>query len=211
MIAADDISGLVLAGGQGRRMQATSQPHDARAVTMPVEKGLMLLHGDPLVSWAVRAMPADLAAIYISANRHHDSYARYGVVMPDDPALGADLGPLAGVASVMQRMSTPWLYVVPADVPSPPPGLLERLVRQVSAQGIDLAYACTDQPQPLFMLVNKRLLSSLQLYLREGSRQVQRWQREHGEAVQFDGASHQFFNINTPDDLHQAHQLIGQK
>ena len=200
MIATSGTSGLVLAGGQGRRMQQSGRPS--------IEKGLMLLHGQPLVSWAVNAMPPGFAELYISANRHDNQYAGYGTVIPDDPSIGDDLGPLAGVASVMQRMSTQWLYVVPADVPSPPDDLFERLLQAVDTRDCDLVYACSDQPQPLFMLLNKNLLDSLLRYLQSGSRQVQGWQREHGHAVQFRENDEKFFNINTPDDLHRAHQLI---
>lgn len=111
MIPFDDVSGLVLAGGQGRRMQA--------AGAAAVEKGLMLLHGRPLVAWATAALPPGLAATYISANRHHERYSVYGTVVSDDPLLGDDPGPLGGVVSAMQRMATSWLYVAPVDVPSP--------------------------------------------------------------------------------------------
>lgn len=200
MIALDDVSGVVLAGGQGRRMQ---QPD-----TQPIEKGLVVLHDQPLVSWAVNALPSGLANIYISANRHGDAYSDYGIVVPDDPALGAGAGPLAGIASVMQHMTTPWLYVVPTDVPRPPGELFERLLHYVSVRGCELLYASTDKPQPLFMLVHARLLDSIKRCLRNDMRQVQRWQREYGLAVQFEGDNNEFFNINTPEDLCLAHQLI---
>lgn len=200
MIAPHDVSGMVLAGGQGRRMQQIDNP--------PAEKGLMALHGEPLVSWAVSALPTGLADIYISANSHFDIYSDYGIVVPDNPSLGADVGPLAGIASVMQRMSTPWLYVVPTDVPHPPGNLFERLLQSVSVGSCELFYAVTDKPQPLFMLVHARLLGSIERCLRNDMRQVQRWQREYGLAVQFEGDNHEFYNINTPEDLCLAHQLI---
>ena len=200
MTAVSDVSGLILAGGQGRRMQQSGQP--------AIEKGLTLLHDQPLVAWAVNAMPSGLADLYISANRYHDQYDRYGVVVADDPSVGDDLGPLAGVVSVMQRMSTHWLYVAPVDVPRPPVQVFERLLHAVNTRDCDLVYACSDQPQPLFMLLNKNLLDSLRGYLQSGFRQVQRWQRDHGEVVVFDAERARFFNINTPDDLRQAHQLI---
>jgi len=200
MIALNDVSGMVLAGGQGRRMQQSDD--------QPVEKGLMALHGEPLVSWAVSALPSGLAEIYISANTHCNTYSGYGIVVPDDPALGSGVGPLAGIASVMQCMTTSWLYVVPADVPRPPDGLFDHLLQCVSVRGGDLLYASTDKPQPLFMLVHARLLGSIQCCLRNGTRQVQRWQREYGLAVQFEGDNHEFFNVNTPEDLCLAHQLI---
>lgn len=202
MIARHHVSGLVLAGGRGRRMQQSGQP--------VAEKGLLVLHDRPLVAWAVAAMPAGLASIYISANRQHDVYAAHGAVISDDFDLGDDFGPLAGVATAMRKMSTPWLYTAPVDVPWPPADILERLVQQANADDASLVYACTERPQPLFMLVHRRLLSGLEDYLRNGSRQVQGWQQEHGQAVRFADAGHEFFNINTPDDLHRAHQLISE-
>lgn len=200
MIALHDVSGMVLAGGQGRRMQQSGSPS--------IEKGLLTLHGEPLVSWAVNGLPAGLSEIYISANRHSDIYSDYGRVVPDNPAFGTGAGPLAGIASVMQRMSTPWLYVVPTDVPRPPGDLFKRLLQSVSVRSSDLLFASTDKPQPLFMLVHARLLDSIQCCLHNDIRQVQRWQRQYGLAVHFEGDNHEFHNINTPEDLCLAHQLI---
>lgn len=200
MIPIHQVSGLVLAGGQGRRMQ---QPGQA-----PAEKGLVLLHGKPLVSWAASAMPTGISHLYISANRQHSNYAEYGTVVADDPDLGDDPGPLAGVATVMRTMSTQWLYTAPADVPAPPRSVLQTLLQHLNAQGGDLVYACAGRPQPLFMLVNKNLLGSLEHYLHNGLRRVQLWQREHGHAVHFDVDGDGFLNINTPDDLQAAHQRI---
>ena len=200
MITPDDVSGLVLAGGQGRRMQQSGQTS--------AEKGLLELHGRPLVSWAVDALPTALHTVYISANRCQDRYAEYGLVVPDDPSMGMYSGPLAGIASGMRRMSTPWLYVVPADVPCPPTLLFDRLLEHVNAHACSLAYAHADQPQPLFMLVHLNLLDSLQRYVRQEFRQVQGWQHDHGMAVQFDPDIEGFFNINTPDDMRRAHQII---
>lgn len=200
MISLGDVSGLVLAGGQGRRMQQAQQP--------AAEKGLLLLHGKPLIAWAICALPSGLAHTYVSANRCRERYADYGIVVPDAPSFGAGLGPLAGIASAMQKSDTQWLYVVPADVPGPPPGLCQRLLQHLNEHGGELAYACSDQPQPLFMLVNTCLLDSLEDYLRRGCRQVRLWQREYGQAVHIDAGNNEFFNINTPDDLRLAHQLI---
>lgn len=200
MIAAQDVSGLILTGGQGSRMQQPGQPS--------IEKGLMRLHGKPLVEWAADTMPSGLADVYISANRCFDEYAGYGIVVPDDPALGDAQGPLAGLASVMSRVNTHWIYVVPADVPLPPAGVFQSLLQHVNGHQCDLAFACTDRPQPLFMLVNKKLLVGLKEYLHAGSRQVQRWQRLHGHSVYLENEADGFFNINTPADLQRAHQLV---
>lgn len=210
MIEPKDVSALILAGGQGRRMRLCQQDSGGQAAADPAsqEKGLMRLHGEPLVSWAVCALPASLDAVYISANRCFDAYARFGTVVSDEPDLGPNLGPLAGVASVLSQMPTPWLYVVPVDVPRPPADVFDHLLHHVNEQVCHLAYIHADRPEPLFMLVNQSLLDSLRHYLRGGCRQVQGWQREHGHAVHIRADHHAFLNVNTPAQLRQAHRTI---
>lgn len=200
MSAQGKVSGLILAGGRGRRMQTLSPD--------VVEKGLVLLHGRPLVAWAVSALPVGLANIYISANRYHDDYRSYGTVVSDNPMLGHDAGPLAGVASALAQSVTPWLYVAPVDVPCPPPHVFPALWRKVQHDGATLAYVQSARPQPLFMLVNKCHVETLEDSLRRGLRKVQTWQQAHGTPVSIadDGAG--FFNVNSPDDLARAHELI---
>lgn len=200
MIAAHDVSGLILAGGQGRRMQEVGRP--------AIEKGLVLLHARPLVAWATNALPIGLATVYISANRYADAYGQYGVVVPDNPLLGHDVGPLAGVASALARASTPWLYVAPVDVPCPPPQLFSALCSHVCRERAPLAYVQSTRPQPLFMLLNRCLLSDLERSLQQGLRKVQEWQQRHGTPVCIDDNDTAFFNVNSPDDLALAHQRI---
>lgn len=198
MISVDRVSGLILAGGQGRRMQRQGVP--------TIEKGLVLLHDRPLVAWAADAMPSTLSHRYVSANRHLDRYERFGTVVPDAPDLEPDSGPLAGVLSTLRQLRTPWLYVVPVDVPFPPPGVCQTLLQHVARSGDKLAYAHSTRPQPLFMLVHQSLQASLEAYLRDGSRKVQGWQQQHGDAVPIAKDEDGFLNVNTPEDMLRAHQ-----
>jgi molybdopterin-guanine dinucleotide biosynthesis protein A len=202
MIQRDTISGVILAGGQARRMQ--------NAVGEPVEKGLLTLHGEPLAAWAQRYLAPRVGTVYVSANRCADAYGRYGQVVGDDPALGENLGPLAGLASVMAKASTPWLLSLPVDVPAPPVDLLERLAAKALEEDAPIAYAaCGEDRHPLCMLVHCRTLGSLCDYLRSGGRKVRVWQ-EQNSAVRagFPADEAAFFNINEPEDLARAEQLI---
>lgn len=177
------------------------------------EKGLQALQGRPLISWALQGLPAQRYHTYISANRCHAVYARYGEVVPDDPVLGMSAGPLQGVASVLQTCVTPWLLVVPVDVPIAPDRLFEALSEGLvkAAQPAWLAYACTqDRAQPLFMLLHVHLLPALRRYLREGGRRVHVWIREHGVPVRFPDQPPAFANINTPADLHETARQLRQ-
>lgn len=200
-IGRQTVSGLVLAGGQARRMQPDGGE--------PVEKGLLALHGRPLVAWVQSYLAPRTASVYISANRCVDVYARYGQVVGDDPALGEDIGPLAGLASVLPQVRTPWLFSLPVDVPAPPPDLLERLAAQAHESGAGIVYAFSGRAHPLCMLLHRDMLPGLREFLQGGERKVGIWQERNG-AVQavFTADDAGFFNINTPQDLLLAEQRI---
>ena len=202
MIQRDTISGVILAGGQARRMQ--------NPVGEPIEKGLLTLHGEPLVAWGRRYLAPRVGAVYVSANRRAEAYGRYGQVVGDDPALGENLGPLAGLASVMAKAGTPWLLSLPVDVPAPPMDLLARLAARVQEEGAPIAYAsCGEDRHPLCMLVHCRTLGSLRDYLRSGGRKVRVWQEQNGAVKsEFPEGEAGFFNINAPEDLAQARKII---
>ena len=74
-IPREQITGLLLAGGQGSRM-------DGR------DKGLQLLHGEPLAVQVLRRLTPQVGTCVISANRHLDAYRQWGCeVFSDLPSL----------------------------------------------------------------------------------------------------------------------------
>ncbi|MFW7340393.1 molybdenum cofactor guanylyltransferase MobA [Pollutimonas sp. H1-120] len=202
MIARSQITGLILAGGRARRMQQED--------SLDVDKGLLGLDGAPLVAHAQRYLAPQVSSVLVSANRHLEDYADYGRVVSDDPRLGIDLGPLAGVASALAATSTPWLAVMPVDVLNLPADMVARLAGAADEAGALAAYAGTvgpDRVHPLCMLVHASLAGSLRDYLGGGDRKVQLWQQMHAAVpVCFDGGHGAFFNINTPQDLRLAVQ-----
>jgi len=202
MIPRDQLSGLVLAGGRARRLQQAGQAQ--------VDKGSIELRGEPLVAHAGRFLAPQVAHVWISANQHADFYARYGSVVGDDPAYGPSSGPLAGVASVLAVMTTPWLAVVPVDVPDLPGDLLPRLAAAALAAPGRIAYAQTDrQVHPLCMIAHRDALAGLHAGLLRGERKVRQWQQMGGaRAVRFDAGGASFFNINTREDLCQAQRRV---
>ena len=77
----DAVSGIVLAGGQGRRMGG-------------VDKGLQPLRGKPMVAWVLERLTPQVGEIVINANQNLEAYAAFGHrVVPD--AIGGFAGPLA--------------------------------------------------------------------------------------------------------------------
>ena len=219
MTPLEPLSGLILTGGRATRMQdvvpaapgGASKCHLGQAPSHDggIDKGLLMLGGEPLVARARRFLLPHVGTPYISANRYLAIYSQYGTVVPDDPDLGTDWGPLAGVLAGLSHISTDWMVVVPVDVPFLPPDLIPRLASGVAAGSRLMAYADHEGAQPLCMVLHRCLAPSLRQYLLDGGRAVQRWQKIHKAAsIKFQGSDYDFFNINTPGDLCLAQQFL---
>jgi molybdopterin-guanine dinucleotide biosynthesis protein A len=195
------IAGLILAGGQGARMNGQ-------------DKGLVALRGEPMVAHVARRLAPQVSRLIISANRHLDLYDRYGEVVRDGEAdLGAWQGPLLGIAAgLAAARQEAWLVVAPCDTPFLPTDLAARLVRAAESANAPMAYAMAGgQRHSACMALRTSLLPGLLAYLRAGDRKVGLWQAKTG-AVEacFDDAPDAFMNVNTPDELARAERYASQ-
>jgi molybdopterin-guanine dinucleotide biosynthesis protein A len=183
------VTGLVLAGGEGRRLGGR-------------DKGLVSYAGEPLALRALQRLRPQVGPLAISANRHLDDYAKFGVpVWPDDrPGFH---GPLGGWLTALARCTTPWLASVPCDVPDFPADLVSRLAAPLQAQpDADIAIAAAGgRPHPLFALLRVSLLARLRQDFEAGQRGAMRWAAAQRLVVVDFEESEAFRNCNTPDDL----------
>lgn len=195
-ISREKITGLVLSGGQGRRIQA--------------EKGLLMLNHQTLAQNACRYLESRVSQVWISANRQQHHYAKIAPVLADDPEYGEGAGPLAGVATALKHLKTPWLLTLPVDVPWLPEEMLSLLANAVESGGVNVAYATTqNRAHPLCMLVHRDRFASLQAYLQGGDRKVRLWLKgQKAQPVMFTVEPDLFMNINTPEDLARAQQRL---
>ncbi len=164
------------------------------------DKGLINYQQRPLIEWALDALRPQVNEIFISANRNLDAYAAYTCrVIPD--ILPNFPGPLAGVLSAMDAVTTEWLLVVPCDTPHLPANLVGNLWQAAQESDVPMAIAAdTVRTHYTIMLVQTKLATTLRDYLNSGAREVHRWQQAfHPSQARFaDGC---FDNINTPADL----------
>lgn len=193
-ISAQDITGLVLAGGRGSRMGG-------------VDKGLQTHQGMPLALHAMMRLAPQVGHVMINANRNLAAYESMGVpVWPD--ALPDFAGPLSGMLAGLEHCETPYLVTVPCDTPGFPTDLVERLAAAMAQADAEIAMAATRedggvQVQPVFCLLRSTLSESLVSFLHGGHRKIDRWTAQHRcVEVLFDDAQ-AFFNANTLDDLHR--------
>ncbi|OOG23865.1 molybdenum cofactor guanylyltransferase MobA [Thioalkalivibrio denitrificans] len=190
------ITGAVLAGGRGSRMGGE-------------DKGLLPLAGTPMILHVIRALKPQVGQIIINANRNSSAYAGLGYPVVGDHH--ADFqGPLAGMAAVLRLATTDWVQCAPCDTPNLPADLVARLWRAVGGTNARIALPHDGQRiQPLFALVHRDLLPTLDADIAAGRLAVGRWMRDQPHVeVDFSDCPEGFVNLNTPEEW-ASHQSCG--
>jgi len=180
-------TGVILAGGQGSRMGG-------------LDKGLLMLQGEPLYQHVLRRFRPQVNIVLISANRNIDRYQASGCqvvtdLLPDYP------GPLAGILSGLRSSETEWVAFCACDTPWIPNDFVARLWQQRNdAPAVWVKSSLRDHPS--LALVNRALADDLEAWLLRGERRLMQFLHEHGgHAVALSDPESAFRNINTPDDL----------
>jgi molybdopterin-guanine dinucleotide biosynthesis protein A len=191
----DAVTGIVLAGGLGRRMGG-------------VDKGLQLLRGQTMVAHVLARLAPQVNALIINANQNADAYAALGApyearVVPD--LIGGYAGPLAGLQAGLAAARTPLVMTVPCDSPFLPLDLVNRLRVALNAHLAQVAVARTgDQPHPVFALVRADVRDNLEAFLAGGGRKIDAWYAALAVVeVPFDDEAEAFENINTREELRE--------
>jgi molybdenum cofactor guanylyltransferase len=196
--------GVILAGGQATRMGGG-------------DKGLRMVAGRRLLDHVLERLAPQVAGMALNANGDPARFAEFGLpVLPD--SLPDFPGPLAGVLAGMDwaaAQGAEAVVSVAADTPFFPRDLVARL--QAAAGPSGLALAATREGgklwrHPTFGLWPVALRDDLRAALEGGLRKVVIWTDQHGAGTaEFDTLPFDpFFNINTPQDIETAAQLVGQ-
>jgi molybdenum cofactor guanylyltransferase len=183
------VTGVVLAGGQGSRMGG-------------VDKGLQPFRGKPMVAHAIERLAAQVDEVLINANRNPEAYAQFGHRVIADEIEGF-AGPLAGFERGLAHAKGDLVVTVPCDSPFLPADLVARLRSALESGHAQLAVAKTgDQAHPVFSLMRRDVLASLQEFLSSGQRKIDRWYSALKVVeVPFDDEPDAFLNINTREEL----------
>jgi molybdopterin-guanine dinucleotide biosynthesis protein A len=196
------IEGLILCGGKAERMGG-------------VDKGLIKLQDKPLVTWVAENLAQQVSRINVNANRCIDQYEGFGFkVLPD--VIEGFAGPLAGFHAGLKSCELPYLLVVPCDSPLLPINLAHQLLKTLSANNLDITYAATPstnpkypiQTHPVFCLMKKDVLPSLEEFLASGDRKIDRWFKKLKNSEVIFSDENAFSNINTPEELEKITQLL---
>jgi molybdopterin-guanine dinucleotide biosynthesis protein A len=181
------VSGIVLAGGQGRRMGS-------------VDKGLQPLRGKPMIEWVLARLAPQVDEIIVNANQNLERYESYGHRVVRDE-IGGFAGPLAGLHAGLKWAKHPLVVTVPCDSPFLPEDLVSRLQKSLGEN--HLAVAKTgEQPHPVFALMKREVRESLEAFLAAGGRKIDAWYAALKVVeVPFDDEADAFRNINTLEEL----------
>jgi len=187
----NQITAVILAGGKGRRMGGE-------------DKGLMELHGRPLIKHVLSNIAPQVGAVIVNANRNLDRYAGFGYPVVRDDLEGFQ-GPLAGFSAAMAVATTPYIVTMPCDGPLLPVDYVLTMTNALENGDAELAVAHSgERLQPVYALLPGSLRSSLLAYLEKGDRKIDLWYQTHSMAVaDFSHCPEAFRNINTPDERDQ--------
>lgn len=185
--------GIVLAGGESRRMSA--------------DKAFLKVDGVPLVEHVMRALLAVTDRIIIVTNTPA-AYAAYDAVIVTD-ALDRR-GPLTGIYSGLLASTEEYNFIVACDMPYLNPRLISHMSGLV--EGYDVVVPKVQGlVEPLHAIYSRRLLPVIEDRIQRDLRRIQdlfgetrvRYVTEE-DIDRYDPSRRSFKNLNTPQEYKEA-------
>lgn len=194
-----DVSAVVLAGGKSQRLG--------------VDKTLLRLDGVWLLQRIVQQMGTLSTDVLVVANEPQ-KLASLGVPTVSDREPG--VGPLAGIAAGLTAMRSQMGLFVACDMPLLSRPLLRYMIRL--AEDADVVIPRNrNETEPLHALYGKNCLDPISVSLEQGRRRVIYFfdrvrvrYVDPEEVSAFDPLGLSLFNINRPEDLARAGQLLSE-
>jgi len=195
------ITGVLLAGGLGRRMGGGDKP-------------LKSLGGRPILELVVERARPQVDTLVLNINGDAGRFSAYGLSIAAD-VIDGYAGPLAGILTGMEWSQSQipdarWMVSFATDAPFFPRDLVARLIGEAEKTGAEMACArSNDRTHPVFALWPIRLADELRrAMMNEDMRKIDRWTERYTIAhVDFkcpEAEIDPFFNINRPEDLTEA-------
>ena len=199
---AQEIPGVLLAGGLARRMGGGDKP-------------MRTIAGKTILERVIARLKPQCSSLILNANGEPSRFASFGLPVIADTV--ADFpGPLAGILATLDWMAkhrpeVTHVLSAAADCPFLPRDLVARLEAARVAENAELAVACSGgQTHPVIGLWSVRLRGELRHALvEEDVRKIDRWTARYPLAtVSWPVAPvDPFFNANTVDDIAEADRL----
>ncbi len=187
-----EVTGVVLAGGLGRRMSETGYG---------VNKAMISFRGRPLIEHVIARIRPQVTSLIINGDPDEPCWNSFSLsVIPD--RIPDRPGPLAGIHAALLAVQTPWVVCVPCDMPLLPQNLVRRLAQEQAHTDADrVSVRCGAQAHPVIALIHRSLAAELERYLNAGGRRIETWLSQ-GRWVEAKFEDDQaFVNLNTTDEL----------
>lgn len=185
----DRVDAVVLAGGQGVRVGGQ-------------EKALLSFQGQPLLQHILTRLRPQVSQVWLNVNRERERYQIFQCPQFSDVDSGF-LGPMEGMRSAWETLTSDWIVFVPCDNPCLPKNLMVRF-REVYQQTPAPILVVDDgqRLQPLYCLMHRSQYAALQEAVQKGHLSVRRWvlERPH-QRVDFSDVGESFSNLNFLSDF----------
>lgn len=180
-----EVQAVILTGGKSERMGSP--------------KALLPFRGNLFIAHLLSALQPQVNAIALSGEPEGVSLRDLGVPVIEDTS--GD-GPLMAVAQALRASHKSWLLVVPCDNPLLPADFAQRMLygaRQLQTQAIYVEKEGV--AQPLYALLHRELLPSLEAFLASGQRKIMDWYAAvNARPLSWTTPTQAFDNINTPEE-----------
>jgi len=200
----NDITILLLAGGQSRRLGGG-------------DKCLQSLEKEIILDKILKNTLSQNKSIILNANGDPKRFSKYDFPIVEDTIDGY-LGPLAGILSGMEwvrknQKNKKYIVSIATDTPFFPHNLVSKLYNTVQCRPEKIICASWQgRTNPVFAIWPVSLSSYLRKDIFSGSRKIDAWTAKYGVyAINFVSPNNPFFNINTPEDLELANQMMRDK
>jgi molybdopterin-guanine dinucleotide biosynthesis protein A len=194
-----NIVGAIIAGGQSSRMGGR-------------EKAFLELDSKPIILHVIEQFEPQVDQLVINANGDATRFSEFGLeVVPD--VLTSLTTPLAGLHAALRftkSVGADVLITVPSDTPFLPFDLTTKLLETTVVSGAAIA-ASGDQEHYIIGAWKTELLDDLeQAISKDNLFRVKDWaRRATAQMVEWpDEPYDPFFNVNTPEDLLRAQQIL---
>ena len=185
-----DVAGVILAGGRSSRYGRN--------------KALVQYHGTPLIERVIRVLEGLFENVVLITNSPEE-YAYLRLPMEQDIIKG--LGPLGGIYTALQTISTEYGFFVACDMPFLNSPLISYIIDQ--REEYDVVVPKIDwKIEALHALYRKSCLPEVEWLIRNNEYQTIRFfdrlsvrYVEEDEVRRFDPSLRSFLNINRPEDL----------
>jgi molybdopterin-guanine dinucleotide biosynthesis protein A len=186
--AIDTVHGLVLAGGQSRRMGR--------------DKALLARAGETQLGYVVRLLQQQLQQVFVSARPEQAAEterARYAQIVDRY----TDLGPVAGILSSMDSAPGASWLVVACDLPNLDAATIRHLLEQRSLTQPFTAYRSSldGMPEPLCAVYSPSARPIMDEFVAAGLHCPRKMMLRSDSKLLDLPNPHALDNINTPEDL----------